>query len=84
MTRNNIIAEIQEKDLEQLQKIMKQVFNSNTSDSKAQRFYEVSKNNSDIYVLGYYIENNLVGTVTLKYFNNAIRKRSNHLEFSYS
>ena len=65
MNRNNIIAEIQEKDLEQLQKIMKQVFNSNTSNSKAERFYEVSKNNSDIYVLGYYIENNLVGTVTL-------------------
>ncbi len=65
MTRDNIIAEIQEKDLEQLQKIMKQVFNSNTSDSKVQRFYEVSKNNIDIYVLGYYIENNLVGTVTL-------------------
>lgn len=65
MTRDNIIAEIQEKDLEQLQKIMKQVFNSNTNDSKVQRFYEVSKNNSDIYVLGYYIENNLVGTVTL-------------------
>ena len=65
MNINNIIAEIQEKDLEQLQKIMKQVFNSNTNDSKVQRFYEVSKNNSDIYVLGYYIENNLVGTVTL-------------------
>lgn len=65
MIRDNIIAEIQEKDLEQLQKIMKQVFNSNTNDSKAQRFYEISKNSSDIYVLGYYIENNLVGTVTL-------------------
>ena len=65
MVRNNIITEIQEKDLEQLQKIMKQVFNSNTNDLKAQRFYEVSKNNNDIYVLGYYIEDNLVGTVTL-------------------
>lgn len=65
MIRDNIIAEIQEKDLEQLQKIMNQVFNSNTSDSKVQRFYEVSKDNGDIYVLGYYIENNLVGTVTL-------------------
>lgn len=65
MNRNNVIAEIQERDLEQLQKIMKQVFNSGTSNSKAQRFYEVFKNNNDIYVLGYYIENNLVGTVTL-------------------
>ena len=65
MIRDNIITEIQEKDLKQLQKIVKQAFNSNTSDSKIQRFYEVSKNNDDIYVLGYYIENNLVGTVTL-------------------
>lgn len=65
MIRDNIITEIQEKDLKQLQKIVKQAFNSNTSDSKIQRFYKVSKNNDDIYVLGYYIENNLVGTVTL-------------------
>lgn len=65
MIRDNIITEIQEKDLKQLQKIVKQAFNSNTSDSKIQRFYKISKNNDDIYVLGYYIENNLVGTVTL-------------------
>ena len=65
MIRDNIITEIQEKDLKQLQKIVKQAFNSNTSDSKIQRFHKVSKNNDDIYVLGYYIENNLVGTVTL-------------------
>ena len=55
MIRDNIITEIQEKDLKQLQKIVKQAFNSNTSDSKIQRFYEVSKNNDDIYVVGYYI-----------------------------
>ena len=50
MTRDNIIAEIQEKDLEQLQKIMKQVFNSNTSNSKAQRFYEASKKITVIFM----------------------------------
>lgn len=65
MNRDNIIEEIQEKDLEQLQELMKQVFNSKTSNEKAQRFYKISKNDSDIHVLGYYIENNLVGTVTL-------------------
>lgn len=65
MIRDNMISEIQEKDLEQLQKIMRQVFNSNTSDPKAKNFYETSKKNKDIYVLGYYIENILVGTVTL-------------------
>lgn len=65
MIRDNMISEIQEKDLEQLQKIMRQVFNSNTNDPKAKNFYETSKKNKDIYVLGYYIENILVGTVTL-------------------
>lgn len=65
MIRDNIVDEIQEKDLEQLQKIMKKTFNSNTSDLKIQRFYESFKNNNDIYVLGYYIKNNLVGIVTL-------------------
>ena len=65
MIRDNMISEIQKKDLEQLQKIMRQVFNSNTSDPKAKNFYETSKKNKDIYVLGYYIENILVGTVTL-------------------
>lgn len=65
MIRDNIVDEIQEKDLEQLQKIMKKNFNSNTSDLKIQRFYESFKNNNDIYVLGYYIKNNLVGIVTL-------------------
>lgn len=56
MIRDNMISEIQEKDLEQLQKIMRQVFNSNTSDSKTKNFYETSKKNKDIYVLGYYKE----------------------------
>lgn len=65
MIRDNMISEIQKKDLEQLQKIMRQVFNSNTNDPKAKNFYETSKKNKDIYVLGYYIENILVGTVTL-------------------
>ena len=65
MTRDNVIEEIQEKDLVELQEIMKQVFNSKTSNEKAQRFYNVSKKDKDIYVLGYYIKDNLVGTVTL-------------------
>ena len=65
MSRNNVIDEIQEKDLEELQEIMKQVFNSKTSNEKAKRFYDVSRNDGDIHVLGYYINDNLAGTVTL-------------------
>ena len=52
MIRDNVIEEIRKQDLDQLQKIMKQAFNSNTSESKTQDFYEKSKNNKDIYVLG--------------------------------
>lgn len=65
MTKDDVISEVQEKDLKQLQTIIKQAFNGDASDSKITRFYKEFKNNNDIYVLGYYIQNKLVGTVTL-------------------
>lgn len=65
MERDNIIDEIKEKDLVQLQKIQEDVFNSTTNYDKVKSFYKESKNNKDIYILGYYIKDNLVGTVTL-------------------
>ena len=65
MKRDNIVSNIEEKDLEQLQQILKDVFNNNISYEKIQNLYKISKNNKDIHVLGYYIEDNLVGTVTL-------------------
>lgn len=65
MERDNIIDEIKEKDIVQLQKIQQDVFNSTTNYDKVKSFYEESKSNKDIYVLGYYIKDNLVGTVTL-------------------
>ena len=65
MNRNNVVSEIQKKDIEQLQIIMKQAFENNLSSTKANMLYKIYKNNKDIYVLGYYIENVLVGTVTL-------------------
>ncbi len=76
MTRDNIIDEIQKRDLEQLQKIMEQVFNNKTSYEKVQRFYEVSKNDIDIFILGYYIEDNLVGTVTLNILTSPSGKQA--------
>ena len=54
---------------------MKQAFNSNASESKTQDFYEISKSNKDIYVLGYYIKNILVGTVTLNILSTPSRKQ---------
>lgn len=76
MIRNNIIKEIKEKDLEQLEKIMQEVFNSNTSNEKTKRFYDTFKNNPDIHVLGYYIEDKLVGIVTLNIVTTPSRKEA--------
>lgn len=65
MKRDNIVSNIEEKDLEQLKQILKDVFNNNISYEKMQNLYKISKDNKDIHVLGYYINDNLVGTVTL-------------------
>lgn len=65
MKRDNIVDEIEERDLEQLQQILKNVFNNSISYERMQNLYKISKENKDIYILGYYINDNLVGTVTL-------------------
>ena len=65
MKRDNIISNIEEKDIEQLQQILKNVFYNNISYEKMENLYKTSKNNKDIYILGYFINDNLVGTVTL-------------------
>ena len=65
MERNNIITEIEERDLKQFQQILKSVFNNNISYEKMSHLYKMTKENKDIYMLGYYINDDLVGTVTL-------------------
>lgn len=65
MKRDNIINIIEERDLEQLQQILKNAFNNTISYEKMKNLYKISKENKDIYILGYYIDDNLVGTVTL-------------------
>ena len=65
MKRDNVINEIEEKDLKQLKKILNTVFNNDVSYEKMQNLYKISKDNKDIHTLGYYIKDNLVGTVTL-------------------
>ncbi len=76
MERDNIIGEIKEKDLVQLQKIQQDVFNSTTNYDKVKSFYKESKNNKDINVLGYYIKDNLVGTITLNILTLPSRKEA--------
>lgn len=63
--RDNIISTIEEKDLKQLQQILKDTFNNNISYEKMKNLYNVAKDNKDVHTLGYYIRDNLVGTVTL-------------------
>lgn len=65
MKRDNIVNIIEERDLKQFQQILKHVFNNTISYEKMQNLYKISKENKDIYILGYYIDDNLVGTVTL-------------------
>lgn len=65
MNRNNIIKNIEERDLEQLERILKQAFDSKVSDEKTKNFYNSIKDNKDIYILGYYLNDTLVGTVSL-------------------
>lgn len=65
MKRNNIIDEIQEKDFIELQKILKDALGKNISYEKMQESYKILINNKDTYILGYYINDSLVGTVTL-------------------
>ena len=68
MERDNIIREIEEKDLKQLQQILKNVFNNNISYKNMENLYKTAEYNKDIHILGYYINDNLVGTVTLNIF----------------
>lgn len=65
MKRDNIIDEIQEKDFVELQKILKDALGKNISYEKMQESYKILINNKDTYILGYYINDSLVGTVTL-------------------
>lgn len=65
MKRDNIVSDIEERDLEQLQQLLKSVFNNDISYEKMKDLYKITQNNKDIYVLGYYIKDKLVGTVTL-------------------
>lgn len=65
MERNDIIAEVEEKDLIELQNILQSTFNNNSDYEKMKKLYNEYEINKDIYVLGYYINDKIVGTLTL-------------------
>jgi len=65
MKRNDIIDKVEERDLRELHSILKTTFNGNSNYEKIKEQYEEYKANKDIYVLGYYINDKIVGTLTL-------------------
>ena len=65
MKRNNIVDEIQDRDLKQLYQIVKQVFKSKSEYEKIEKNYKLLMENKDVHLLGYYIDDELVGTVIL-------------------
>ena len=70
MKRDNIVSKIEERDLKQLQQILKSIFNNNISYEEMQNLYKMSKDNKDNHVLGYYINDNLVAIPNLLYSSN--------------
>jgi len=63
--RNGIVSEIEEKDLIEVQQILKEVFNNNITYEKMKQFYNQSKEQGNVYLYGYYIKDKLVGMIML-------------------
>lgn len=62
--RDNIIQEVEEKDIEELYNLLNEAFNSNNKIEKFKELYNLSKDNSNTHILGYYRNDILVGTVS--------------------
>ena len=63
--RDFIISKIEERDLEDVQRILKKFFNNNISYEKMKEFYNQSKNNENVHLYGYYVKDRLVGMIML-------------------
>lgn len=63
--RNAIVSEIEERDLEDVQKILKNIFNNNITYEKMKEFYKQSKNNENVHLYGYYVKDRMVGMIML-------------------
>lgn len=62
--RDNIIQEIEEKDIEELYNLLNKTFNSNNKIEKFKELYNSCKNDKNTHILGYYKNDILVGTVS--------------------
>ena len=62
--RDNIIQEIEEKDIEELYNLLNKTFNSNNKLEKFKELYNSCKNDKNTHILGYYKNDILIGTVS--------------------
>ena len=74
--RNNEIFAIEEKDLKELLEIQQKNFNNKQNYENIQNMYKLLQENKDIYVLGYYIKDCLVGTLTLNVITLTLGKEA--------
>lgn len=63
--RNLIVSQIEEKDLEEVQKILKNTFKNNITYEKMKEFYCQSKNDKNVHMYGYYVKDRLVGMIIM-------------------
>ena len=66
MNRNNIICKLNKNDLYQLKQLLDNSFAYNISLSEMESLYFNIINDSNTYIFGYFINDKLVGTLTLK------------------
>lgn len=64
MEINEVVKEIEERDFEDLLKLYRDVFNKNLGKEDYKKSIEKIKDR-DIYILGYYINDKIVGTVSI-------------------
>ena len=61
--RNNTILEIEERDFEQLYNLLESTFNFNVEINKMKELYNLSKENKETHILGYYKNDEIIGTL---------------------
>lgn len=63
--RDEEIFEIEERDLNDVQNILLKIFNNKITYDKMKEFYQICKENKNVYLYGYYIKNQIVGIIFL-------------------
>ena len=65
MIRDNVILEIEDKDMPQLNELLNTTFNDMIDIDKMKESYALSKENKNTHILGYYKKDMLIGSLAL-------------------